>query len=126
VDACSTKAATDGRDAAGVLWRAKLNELAACLVVVAVPGLPAVAPGAQLARGQRARPGCTGPAPLSGDNVARSPASLAFPQGTKINSKGKEVPHGTRLYSIASTRYGDNFDGMTVRRRAAKGRGAWE
>jgi hypothetical protein len=33
----------------------------------------------------------------------------------QINSKGKEVPHGTRLYSIASTRYGDSFDGMTVR-----------
>lgn len=27
---------------------------------------------------------------------------------------GKEVPHGTRLYSIAATRYGDSFDGMTV------------
>jgi len=27
---------------------------------------------------------------------------------------GKEVPHGTRLYSIASTRYGDNYDGNTV------------
>lgn len=37
-----------------------------------------------------------------------------IPPGTKINSKGKEVPHGTRLYSIASTRYGDNFDGMTA------------
>jgi hypothetical protein len=32
----------------------------------------------------------------------------------QINSKGKEVPHGTRLYSIASTRYGDNFDGNTA------------
>ena len=37
-----------------------------------------------------------------------------IPPGTKINSKGKEVPHGTRLYSIASTRYGDNFDGQTA------------
>ncbi|KAL6768198.1 FNR1 [Auxenochlorella protothecoides x Auxenochlorella symbiontica] len=37
-----------------------------------------------------------------------------IPPGTKINSKGKEVPHGTRLYSIASTRYGDNFDGKTA------------
>jgi ferredoxin--NADP+ reductase len=35
-------------------------------------------------------------------------------QGTKINSKGKEVPHGTRLYSIASSRYGDSFDGKTT------------
>jgi hypothetical protein len=35
-------------------------------------------------------------------------------QGTKINSKGKEVPHGTRLYSIASSRYGDEFDGQTA------------
>jgi hypothetical protein len=44
------------------------------------------------------------------------PPAACFPrtQGTKINSKGKEVPHGTRLYSIASTRYGDNFDGLTV------------
>eukprot|EP00668_Euglena_longa_P005897 GGOE01006966.1.p1 GENE.GGOE01006966.1~~GGOE01006966.1.p1 ORF type:complete len:449 (+),score=61.71 GGOE01006966.1:32-1348(+) len=32
-----------------------------------------------------------------------------IPPGTKINSKGKEVPHGTRLYSIAASRYGDNF-----------------
>ena len=37
-----------------------------------------------------------------------------IPPGTKINSKGKEVPHGTRLYSIASTRYGDKYDGQTV------------
>merc|ERR1711966_266409 len=37
-----------------------------------------------------------------------------IPPGTKINSKGKEVPHGVRLYSIASTRYGDEFDGKTA------------
>lgn len=37
-----------------------------------------------------------------------------IPPGTKINSKGKEVPHGVRLYSIASTRYGDNYDGKTA------------
>mmetsp|Transcript_10138 Transcript_10138/g.11869 ORF Transcript_10138/g.11869 Transcript_10138/m.11869 type:complete len:368 (-) Transcript_10138:221-1324(-) len=37
-----------------------------------------------------------------------------IPPGTKINSKGKEVPHGVRLYSIASTRYGDFFDGQTA------------
>lgn len=37
-----------------------------------------------------------------------------IPPGTKVNSKGKEVPHGTRLYSIASTRYGDSFDGQTA------------
>ncbi|KXZ48298.1 hypothetical protein GPECTOR_29g73 [Gonium pectorale] len=37
-----------------------------------------------------------------------------IPPGTKINSKGKEVPHGTRLYSIASSRYGDYFDGATA------------
>lgn len=35
-------------------------------------------------------------------------------QGTKVNSKGKEVPHGVRLYSIAASRYGDNFDGQTT------------
>ena len=35
-------------------------------------------------------------------------------QGTKINSKGKEVPHGVRLYSIAASRYGDTFDGKTT------------
>ena len=35
-------------------------------------------------------------------------------QGVKVNSKGKEVPLGARLYSIASTRYGDNFDGETA------------
>lgn len=27
-----------------------------------------------------------------------------IPPGTKVNSKGKEVPHGVRLYSIASSR----------------------
>ena len=37
-----------------------------------------------------------------------------IPPGTKINSRGKEVPLGTRLYSIASTRYGDSFDGNTT------------
>merc|ERR1711966_228548 len=37
-----------------------------------------------------------------------------IPPGTKTNSKGKEVPHGVRLYSIASTRYGDEFDGNTA------------
>ena len=37
-----------------------------------------------------------------------------IPPGTKINSKGKEVAHGVRLYSIASTRYGDSFDGQTA------------
>jgi ferredoxin--NADP+ reductase len=31
-----------------------------------------------------------------------------------VNSKGKEVPHGVRLYSIASSRYGDSFDGKTT------------
>jgi hypothetical protein len=31
-----------------------------------------------------------------------------------VNSRGKEVPHGVRLYSIASSRYGDNFDGNTT------------
>jgi ferredoxin--NADP+ reductase len=36
------------------------------------------------------------------------------PPGTKVNSKGKEVPHGVRLYSIASSRYGDYFDGATT------------
>ena len=36
-----------------------------------------------------------------------------IPPGTKVNSKGKEVPHGVRLYSIASSRYGDSFDGQT-------------
>merc|ERR1719487_109035 len=37
-----------------------------------------------------------------------------IPPGTKVNSKGKEVPHGVRLYSIASSRYGDQFDGKTA------------
>jgi hypothetical protein len=40
--------------------------------------------------------------------------TLCFRQGTKVNSRGKEVPHGVRLYSIASSRYGDNFDGKTT------------
>ena len=31
-----------------------------------------------------------------------------------MNSRGKEMPHGTRLYSIASSRYGDDFDGKTT------------
>lgn len=43
------------------------------------------------------------------------PASLlGHEQGTKVNSRGKEVPHGVRLYSIAASRYGDNFDGQTT------------
>jgi len=37
-----------------------------------------------------------------------------IPPGGKVNSKGKEVPHGVRLYSIASSRYGDAFDGKTA------------
>jgi len=37
-----------------------------------------------------------------------------IPPGTKVNSRGKEVAHGVRLYSIASSRYGDNFDGNTA------------
>jgi len=37
-----------------------------------------------------------------------------IPPGTKVNSRGKEVPHATRLYSIAATRYGDFFDGQTT------------
>lgn len=37
-----------------------------------------------------------------------------IPPGTKINSRGKEVPHGVRLYSIAASRYGDSFDGQTT------------
>lgn len=37
-----------------------------------------------------------------------------IPPGTKVNSRGKEVPHGVRLYSIASSRYGDTFDGNTT------------
>jgi len=37
-----------------------------------------------------------------------------IPPGFKVNSKGKEVPHGVRLYSIASSRYGDAFDGKTA------------
>jgi ferredoxin--NADP+ reductase len=36
------------------------------------------------------------------------------PPGTKVNSRGKEMPHGTRLYSIAASRYGDKFDGKTT------------
>lgn len=35
-------------------------------------------------------------------------------QGTKVNSRGKEMAHGTRLYSIAATRYGDTLDGKTT------------
>eukprot|EP00210_Caulerpa_lentillifera_P004974 g4748.t1 len=37
-----------------------------------------------------------------------------IPPGSKINSKGKTVPLGTRLYSIASSRYGDSFNGHTT------------
>lgn len=36
-----------------------------------------------------------------------------IPPGTKLNSKGKEVPETNRLYSIASSRYGDKHDGST-------------
>lgn len=37
-----------------------------------------------------------------------------IPPGTKVNSRGKTVPLGARLYSIASSRYGDSFDGNTT------------
>eukprot|EP00238_Polyblepharides_amylifera_P015857 CAMPEP_0196581722 /NCGR_PEP_ID=MMETSP1081-20130531/35197_1 /TAXON_ID=36882 /ORGANISM="Pyramimonas amylifera, Strain CCMP720" /LENGTH=350 /DNA_ID=CAMNT_0041902055 /DNA_START=117 /DNA_END=1169 /DNA_ORIENTATION=+ len=37
-----------------------------------------------------------------------------IPPGTKVNSKGKEVALGARLYSIAASRYGDLFDGQTT------------
>lgn len=37
-----------------------------------------------------------------------------LPPGTKVNSRGKEVPLGVRLYSIAASRYGDEFDGKTT------------
>eukprot|EP00193_Tetraselmis_chui_P022736 CAMPEP_0177770320 /NCGR_PEP_ID=MMETSP0491_2-20121128/10855_1 /TAXON_ID=63592 /ORGANISM="Tetraselmis chuii, Strain PLY429" /LENGTH=352 /DNA_ID=CAMNT_0019287513 /DNA_START=69 /DNA_END=1127 /DNA_ORIENTATION=+ len=37
-----------------------------------------------------------------------------IPPGTKINSRGKEMPHGTRLYSIAASRYGDTYEGKTT------------
>lgn len=37
-----------------------------------------------------------------------------IPPGEKTNSRGKKVPHGTRLYSIAASRYGDQFDGKTT------------
>eukprot|EP00878_Enallax_costatus_P003594 GHUV01003808.1.p1 GENE.GHUV01003808.1~~GHUV01003808.1.p1 ORF type:complete len:352 (+),score=82.06 GHUV01003808.1:1450-2505(+) len=35
------------------------------------------------------------------------------PPGTKLNSRGVEVPQHVRLYSIASSRYGDSGDGQT-------------
>ncbi|WIA41673.1 hypothetical protein OEZ86_009022 [Tetradesmus obliquus] len=35
------------------------------------------------------------------------------PPGTKLNSRGVEVPQHVRLYSIASSRYGDSGDGKT-------------
>jgi hypothetical protein len=53
------------------------------------------------------------PATPSPSNKTR-PNPTKQQQGTKINSKGKEVPHGVRLYSIASSRYGDAFDGQTT------------
>jgi ferredoxin--NADP+ reductase len=37
-----------------------------------------------------------------------------IPPGTKVNSRGKEMPHGVRLYSIASSRYGDEFNAKTT------------
>ena len=37
-----------------------------------------------------------------------------IPPGTKVNSKGKEVRHGVRLYSIAASRYGDDYDGKST------------
>ena len=40
-------------------------------------------------------------------------AALPFGTAPQVNSKGKEVPHGVRLYSIASSRYGDSRDGKT-------------
>lgn len=31
-----------------------------------------------------------------------------------MNARGKEMPHGVRLYSIGSSRYGDSYDGKTT------------
>lgn len=36
-----------------------------------------------------------------------------IPPGWKLNSRGTRVPFGNRLYSIASSRYGDEHDGHT-------------
>merc|ERR1712174_160629 len=36
------------------------------------------------------------------------------PPGTKVMPNGKEKPHAPRLYSIASSRYGDTYDGNTT------------
>mmetsp|Transcript_12990 Transcript_12990/g.24601 ORF Transcript_12990/g.24601 Transcript_12990/m.24601 type:complete len:371 (-) Transcript_12990:74-1186(-) len=36
------------------------------------------------------------------------------PPGTKVGPGGKEKPHAPRLYSIASSRYGDSYDGNTT------------
>merc|ERR1712241_806329 len=37
-----------------------------------------------------------------------------IPPGTKVMPTGKEEPHAPRLYSIASSRYGDSYDGKTT------------
>ena len=47
-------------------------------------------------------------------SVKKKTPKLSNKTGTKINSKGKEVRHGVRLYSIAASRYGDEFDGKTT------------
>lgn len=46
--------------------------------------------------------------------TACTPCNPVVPQGEKTNSRGKKMPHGTRLYSIAASRYGDTFDGKTT------------
>jgi hypothetical protein len=60
--------------------------------------------------------GCAPEHPLTAQQTL-TPAvlhAMCCAQGTKVNSKGKEVPHGVRLYSIASSRYGDGYDGKTT------------
>lgn len=54
-------------------------------------------------------------APLhAGRHLPASPTALSLPPIVLHPILTVQVPHGTRLYSIASTRYGDTFDGQTV------------
>ena len=77
-------------------------------VVPPVSGPAAPAPPRAAARACRQPPQAR--CPPSSLPLSLSPRSS---QGTKINSKGKEVPETVRLYSIASSRYGDAHDGRT-------------
>lgn len=51
---------------------------------------------------------------LQAEYTRHDTCTITNTQGIKVNARGKEMPHGVRLYSIGSSRYGDSYDGKTT------------